>query len=130
MTEYELTDYKIHFRGYNLHVSDATMKHIFESITQDQIAKLQAYYRDMTDRSVKVKLLQLLARVHNLTAQGKNIDYFKEADGFLSLVMGSIVEKVKGIENPHNRFEHEDEERIGFNDAIQAVIKSMEATDD
>lgn len=31
-----LTDYKLYFRGYNLHISDVIKKHIFEDIAKAQ----------------------------------------------------------------------------------------------
>jgi len=39
-----LTDYKLYFRGYNLHISDVIKKHIFENITKSQLAKDSEYY--------------------------------------------------------------------------------------
>ena len=31
-----LTDYKIYFRGYSIHISDSVKKHIFDDIVKDQ----------------------------------------------------------------------------------------------
>ncbi len=41
-----LTDYKLYFRGWNLHISDATKKQIFEDIIKAQLSKvLKAGYK-------------------------------------------------------------------------------------
>jgi len=61
-----LTDYKLYFRGFNLHISDIYKKHIFDDIVKDQ--------RDLTASIENASFLQWLEHHGN---KGQ-VELFKE----------------------------------------------------
>ena len=138
---YELTDGEIKIEVNRLR--EMGSRHSYAAgrrVAQAQIAKLQSYYRDMAPEKVREKVALLIYEdLGQYPDGGKSL---KMAARIIPLVMGSIVEKVKGIENPYDRgiakeqelgndllagiYESKDTYRV-WNEAIQAVLKVIVA---
>jgi len=92
-------------------------------LLDEQIAKLQRHYRDMTPAELREELKRILVQRNKaLLAYGQNPTSDYSAAQILSLVNGNLIEMIKGIENPYL------DEPNGYvwNDAIQEVIKEVE----